>query len=462
MKKLLDAGITLFTRIIFVAFLFALSLSAHAQSFTVSGTVKDDKGSPLEGAVVRVKGIDKSVAADRNGRYTIPVPGPDAVLVITFVGYTEVEEPVGQRKRIDVTMVSTGGKLDDIVVVGYGTQKKRDLTDAIATVTGTDLNKRVATDPTQLLQGKLPGLSLTQGSGEAGNEGFVLRVRGLGTNSSAGSSPLIIVDGLPGSLANLDPQNIESITLLKDAASSAIYGTRAANGVILITTKQGTNGKFQLSYDVNIGITKPTALPDNLIYNSATYMTLWNQAATNSGYPNKFTQAQIDAYTNPSNPTLYPNVNWLDILMRTVTTQTHHIGMTGGRNGTTYNIGLGYVDQPDIMIGFSYKKYNLQFNINSKVNDWATVGGSMTFNYGKRLYASRGSQDQFLSALSQAPMYGPQLPDGSGRYVNSVYFSVQTSNKNPVAIAENALVNNNDYYFQNSLYINIRLLKGLE
>lgn len=463
-----DCVITIFGRSVFTVLLFftifqiVFSGSVYAQSVVVNGTIKDDKGVALEGAVIKVKGSGKAAVADNNGKYSITVPGPEAVLVFSFVGYAGVEETVGQRKQIDVSMVSTGGKLDDIVVVGYGTQKIKNLTGAIATVGSAELNKRVATDPTQLLQGKLPGLSLTQASGEAGNENFVLRIRGLGTNSSAGSSPLIIVDGLPGSLTNLDPQNIESITLLKDAASAAIYGTRAANGVILVTTKQGSNGKFQLSYDLNVGITKPTALPDNLVYNSATYMEMWNQAAINSNYANRYTQAQIDLYKDPSDPNLYPNVNWLDILMRTVTTQTHHIGMTGGRNGTTYNIGLGYVDQPDIMIGFSYKKYNLQFNLNSKINDWATVGGSMTFNYGKRLYASRGSQDQFLSTLSQQPMYGPQLPDGSGRYVNSVYPNVQGPNKNAVAIAENAQVNNFDYYLQNSLYINIRLLKGLE
>jgi TonB-linked SusC/RagA family outer membrane protein len=455
-------GNCILSTLLLIVFLITGSLSLYAQSVRITGTVKDDKGSPLAGAVVKIKGTTQQTATDNNGRFTIPVPGPEAVLEFSYVGFDAAEETVGQRKQIAVTMTPSGGKLDDIVVVGYGTQKKRDLTGAIATVGAAELNKRVATDPTQLLQGKLPGLSLTQGSGEAGNENFVLRIRGLGTNSSAGSSPLVIVDGLPGSLSNLDPQNIESITLLKDAASAAIYGTRAANGVILVTTKQGTNGKFQLSYDVNVGIAKPTALPKNLVYNSATYMEMWNQAATNSGYPNKFTQAQIDAYKNPSDPNLYPNVNWLNLLMRTVVTQTHHVGMTGGRNGTTFNMGLGYVDQPDIMIGFSYKKYNLQFNLNSKINDWATVGGSMTFNYGRRLYTSRGSQDQFLSALSQSPMYGPKLPDGSGRYVNSVYPSVQTPNKNPIAIAENALVNNTDYYFQNNIYINIKLLKGLE
>jgi len=445
---------------------FLLLLSIHhvlpAQTTPVKGSVRNEKGEALPGATVTVKGRPTSAATDQDGNFTIQAP-PGATLTISAVGYAPYEQKLNGRAELNVVLQLKAAELNDVVVVGYGTQKKADLTGAVVAVTGSEMNKRIATDPTQLLQGKLPGLSLTQGSGEAGNEGLTLRVRGLGTNSSAGSSPLIIVDGLPGSLSALDPQNIESVTLLKDAASAAIYGTRAANGVILVTTKTGNSGRLQLSYDYNIGITRPSALPDNLIYNSAQYMTLWDTAATHSGYPNKFTQAQIDLYSNPSRDKhLYPDYNWLNALMRTVVVQNHHFGITGGRNGTTYNIGLGYVDQPDIMLGFSYKKYNLQINLTSKINDNVTFGGSLTMNYSKRLYASRGSQDMFLSDLSQSPMYGPKLSDGSGRYVNSVFPSVQTPNKNPIAIAENALVNNSDYYIQSSLYLNVRLLKGLE
>jgi len=448
--------------LLLTAFLLFLQQLVVAQTGSVTGTVKDDKGAPIPGVTITIKGATAAVVTDVNGKYTIKAP-PQGILIISAVGYGTLEEKINGRAAIDVSLREKAAELNNVVVVGYGTQKKADLTGAIATVSGGDLNKRVATDPTQLLQGKLPGLSLAQNSGEAGNEGLTLRVRGLGTNSSAGSSPLIIVDGLPGSLSNLDPQNIESITLLKDAASAAIYGTRAANGVLLVTTKQGTSGKMQLSYDYNLGITRPTALPDNLIYNSAMYMKLWDTAAAHSGYPNKFTQTQIDLYSDPNrNKKLYPDFNWLDVMMRTVIMQTHHLGFTGGRNGTTYNVGLGYVDQPDIMLGFSFKKYNIQFNLNTKINDNVTFGSAITLNYSRRLYASRGSQDQFLSTLSQTPLYGPKLPDGSGRYVNSVFPSVQTPNKNPVAIAENALVKDDDYYIQSSLYVNVKLLKGLE
>ena len=437
------------------------STTLWAQDELITGTVLNGNGEPVSGASITVKGTNTSTLTDATGKFSIKVSAR-STLVISHIAYGTIEQKFDGRGPLKITLQERATELNNVVVVGYGTQKKADLTGAIATVSGAELTKRVATNPTQLLQGKLPGLAIAQTSGEAGNEGLVLRVRGQGTYSGAGIDPFVIVDGLPGSLTNLDPQNIESVTLLKDAASAAIYGTRAANGVILVTTKQGVNGKFQLSYDYNIGLTSPTALQNNLIYNSAEYMTLYDTAAAHSGVGAVFSQAQIDAYKNATDRNLYPNFNWLHAIMRDVTVQTHHLGFTGGRNGTTYNIGVGFVDQPDVMLGFSYKKYNLQVNVNSRVNDNVSLGASLTFNYGRRTYASRGSQDQFLSTLSQQPMYRPQLPDGSGRYVNSVYPLVLGPNKNSVAIAQNALVNDNDYYAQSNVYVNVKILKGLE
>jgi TonB-linked SusC/RagA family outer membrane protein len=437
------------------------ALSVHAQTNQITGTIKDEKGTALSGVTVTIKGTKTSTASDAEGKFTITAPA-QATLVFSHVGFVTHEVTLSGETSLNISLQEQATNMNEVVVVGYGTQKKVNLTGAIATVGGNDLNKRIATNPTQLLQGKLPGLSLTQGSGEAGNENNVLRVRGLGTYSGAGNEPLVIVDGIPGSLSALDPANIASVTLLKDAASAAIYGTRGANGVILVTTKTGGSSGFHVSYDYNIGLTSATALP-KLVYNSADFMQLYNQAATNSGAPvaNRFTQANIDAYANATDKNLYPNVNWLDLMIRDVTVQTHHLALSGGRNGTSYNVGLGYFDQPDIMYGFSYKKYNLQFNINSKVNERVTFGSSLTLNYSKRVYARQGSQDQFLSTLSQSPLYGPKLPDGSGRYT-SVAFPFQSPNKNPVAIAENAEANTNDYYLQGNIFVNVKVLKDLE
>ena len=433
----------------------------YAQDTQINGTIKDEKGAALSGVTVTIKGTKTNALSDTNGKFSLLAHLPQVTLVFSHVGYTTHEEKLSGQTSLNIILKEQSTSMNEVVVVGYGTQKKIDLTGAIATVTGADLNKRVATDPTQLLQGKLPGLSLTQGSGEAGNEGSVLRVRGLGTYSGAGTNPLVIVDGIPGSMTALDPANIASVTLLKDAASAAIYGTRGANGVILVTTKTGSGG-FHVSYDYNIGITSATALP-KLIYNSAQFMQMYNTAANNSGaaVSNRFSQAAIDAYANATDKNLYPNVNWLDLMIRTVPVQTHHLGLSGGRNGTSYNVGLGYVDQPDIMRGFSFKKYNLQFNLNSKVNERVNFGSSLTINYSKRYYSRQGSQDQFLSTLSQAPLYGPKLPDGSGRYT-SVAYPFESVNKNPVAIAENATANANDYYMQGNVFVNVKVLEGLE
>ncbi|MGY0034941.1 SusC/RagA family TonB-linked outer membrane protein [Pedobacter sp. NJ-S-72] len=443
--------------------LIILSNPVLAQSgLTISGMVRESSGQPLPGTGIKIKGTSIGTVTDGNGKYVIKVPDKTAVLVFSSIGFLTTEEITGNRKVINVTLSSKQNDLETVVVVGYGTQKKANLTGAIATVTGADLNKRVATNPTQLLQGKLPGLSVTQASGEAGNEGNVLRIRGLGTYSGAGTEPLVIVDGIPGNLTALNPENIASVTVLKDAASASIYGSRAANGVILVTTKQGKAGKMEISYSYNLGITKASSLPD-LVYNSAQYMQMYNQAANNSGAPltNRFTQAQIDAYANSTDKNLYPNYNWLDAVLRTVNAQTHNLNLSGGNENTTYNVGLGIVNQPDIMKGFEYKKYNLQFNINSKINRNINFGASFTMNYGKRTYPRQGSQDLFIATLAQSPLYGPVLPDGSGRYT-AVAYPFQLTNKNPIAVAENALASTNDYYMQGNLFVDVKLIEGLQ
>ena len=224
-------------RLLFLCITLMFAWTAiSAQVRTISGIIiRESDKQPVPGVTIRVKGANTGTSTDDKGHYSLANVAANATLVITAIGFQTQELPVNGRQQIDISLAESSKGLNEVLVVGYGTQKKSDLTGAIASVNGAELNKRIATDPVQLLQGKMPGLSLTQGSGEAGNEGSVLRVRGLGTYSSAGSSPLVIVDGLPGSLTVLDPQNIESVTLLKDAASAAIYGTRAANGVLLVS-----------------------------------------------------------------------------------------------------------------------------------------------------------------------------------------------------------------------------------
>ena len=226
--------------------------SASAKTVDITGTVTsagDNTGLP--GVSITVKGTTSGTVTDLNGKYVINVADQNAVLVFSFIGYEAVEQPVGSRNVIDVVMKEDLKQLSEVVVVGYGTQKKVNLTGAVATVSGDEMIKRPVTNPTAMLQGTMPGVQVTQGRGEPGNEGVSVRIRGSGTFSAAGSEPLVLIDGVQGNMSDLNPNNIESVSVLKDAASASIYGARAANGVILVTTKKGSEGKLSVQYSGN-------------------------------------------------------------------------------------------------------------------------------------------------------------------------------------------------------------------
>lgn len=425
----------------------------------VKGRVTDEEGRSMEGVSVVVKGTRIGSTTDFNGNYTINVPDNSSrVLVFSFVGMEVREIAVSANIPATIVLKAAVSDQQEIVVVGYSTQNRRKLTSAVATVSGEDLNKRVATDPATLLQGQLPGLQVVQGSGEPGNEGINLRIRGISTFSGAGNDPLVIVDGLPGSLSVLNPNDIESVSLLKDAASAAIYGSRGANGVIVIKTKKGKSGGFTVKYNYNVGISNPTSLPD-VISNSAEFMSLSNEAYINSGRQPLYTQEQIDLYANATDRVKYPNHKWLNDLFKPAYTQNHYLNLSGGTDNTNYNVGIGYTDQPGTMIGFQYKKYTLDLGLSSKVNKRVTIGTNIQMRYGNRLNPPQGAGDMFLSTLAQSPLYPPQAPDG--RWIKRAYPNEQ-GNKNTVAlVGEDVRTRTDDYYIQGNLSMDILLMKGL-
>lgn len=442
--------------LLFLSVFSILSSGLFAQT-SIKGRVTSGD-TALAGATVQVKGSGVATQTDAAGNFSISAPS-NATLIISSVGYGNEEVKVGNRSTVNVQLQSTAQQIGEVIVVGYGKQKKVSLTGSVVTASGAELNKRVVTNPASLLQGKLPGVSVIENSGEPGNEGVQLRVRGFTSFSAAGNDPFVIVDGIPGNLTALNPNDIESISVLKDAASASIYGTRAANGVILVTTKKGSQGKFSLEYNYNLGITSPSRKLD-LITNSVEYMELYNKAAIHSRLPAPYPQTFIDQYKNPSDPVKYPNVNWQDYLFRTVTTHNHYLSANGGKNGTTYNVGLGYIDQPGTMLGFDYKKYTLQFALNSAINSRINFGINVNFNYNDRQYPRQGAGDQYLSTITQAPMYGPVVPDGSGHftYRGDPY---NYHNKNTVAIAATARRVDRAYFLQNNLFLNVKLLDNL-
>ena len=421
----------------------------------ITGRVLDEKGQPLPNITVQVKGTTTGTLTTMDGQFSLQVPD-NAVLVISAIGFLKQEITITDQTTLNVTLREDVAGLNEVVVVGYGTQEKHKLTSAVATISGAELNKRVATDPASLLQGQLPGLQVTQGSGEPGNENIQLRIRGVSTFSGAGNDPLVIIDGLPGSMSILNPNDIESISVLKDAASAAIYGSRGANGVIVVKTKKGKGG-FSLTYGYNLGISKAAQLPD-IVSNSAEYMQLSNEARTNSGLAPIYTQQQIDLYQNATDRVKYPNHNWLDDIFKTAYTQNHYLNMSGGKDNTNYSLGLGISNQPGVLIGFDYKKYTLNLGLSSRVSKRVTIGTNIQMRYADRKYPENGAGDMFLSALAQSPLY-PASSDG--KWIKKGY-SDELGNKNPVAIVgEDIRTRTNDYYAQGNLSLDVDIIDGL-
>lgn len=428
-------------------------ISAQTIEKTVTGKVTDENGGPLPGTTVMIKGTTRTVVSLNDGTFKIQVPGAGSVLIFSFISYNAEEVVVGNQTSIHVQLKPNAQArlLNDVVVVGYGTQKKVNLTGSVATVSGDDLIKRPVVNTASMLQGTMPGVQVNQGSGEPGNEGVSIRIRGNGTFSGAGSDPLVLVDGVPGNLSDINPNNIESVSVLKDAASASIYGSRAANGVILVTTKQGKSGKMNIQYDFNIGVYKPTKLFD-LVTNSAQYMDLYNEARINSGLTDPsllYPQDQIDLYRKSTDRVHYPNTDWQSLIFKTAPTQNHNLTFSGGNEKTTYNVSLGYVDENGIMRGFNYKRYNARVNLTSKVNDHIKFGTNILLKSGSTESLAGGSKDLFLSAMSQAPTYSPYLSDGSGRLTYKAY-DFEYNNKNPLGVLASNFSHNTDDYAVNA------------
>ncbi|MBE9460722.1 SusC/RagA family TonB-linked outer membrane protein [Dyadobacter subterraneus] len=381
---------------------FGVALGAFAQS-TVKGKVKDDLGQGLPGVSVVVKGTTAGSVTDIEGNYTVSVPGGNATLVFSFIGYLTQEIALNNKSSLDVTLVTDVKSLNEVVVVGYGTAKKATLTGSVTAVKGTELEKAPSANLSNTLGGRLPGVSAVQSSGEPGYDGSAIRIRG--TNSLGNSDALIVVDGVPnrsGGLDRINPADIESISVLKDAAA-AIYGSRAGNGVILITTKRGKSGKPQLSYDYNFGLARPTRTPK--MSDAGEYATIrnelqiydnvptaeWNSALTgfntNGSYKTVkgdvvnavFTPTDIQKFKDGSDPLIHPNTDWYkDVIKPWSPQQRHNLQLIGGSENVKYLASLGYINQDGIYkhSATGYKQYNLRLNLDAKINKYvsATLG----------------------------------------------------------------------------------------
>ena len=329
---------------------FAISF-ACAQGRTVKGKVTSEAEGPLPGVNIVLQGTVQGTMTDANGNYSISVPGPEAVLVFSFISYTTQTVTVGNQATIDVVLAPAATSLTEVVVVGYGTQRKREVTSSIASVKSDEFNKGNVNSPVQLIQGKVSGLSISKAGGDP-NAAYDIRLRGLST-IGANTGPLVVIDGVVGgSLSNVDPNDIESINVLKDGSAAAIYGTRGSSGVILVATKQGKKGTAVVDY--NVYVTAEMIAKHADVMNATEWRAL--QAETNQGVDFGY------------------DTDWFKETTQTAYSQVHNISMSGGSDKTTYRASVNYRDTEGVMRTSGFNQLNGRINISQKaINDRLTL-----------------------------------------------------------------------------------------
>ena len=346
--------------------------NAYAQNKSITGKVVDENGEGIPGASVTVKGTMTGTLSSIDGTYNIDAT-PNATLVFSFVGYLKEEIQIGNQSKIDVTLKTDTKALEEVVVVGYGTQRKVETTGSIASVKAADLVQTPVANIAQGLQARVAGLQISQNSGAPGGN---ISVRVRGTNSINGNSePLYVIDGIQISngggitdvspLSTINPNDIESVEVLKDASASAIYGARAANGVILITTKRGKSGATRIVFDSYYGTQKVNkTLP---VLNAAEFAQLENEVFKNNYYP------------NPAS--LGEGVNWQSLIFRKAPIQNHQLSINGGSEKTQLALSLNYFDQEGTFIGSGFKRYSFSLNVDHRINKAIKIGTSIMGSY---------------------------------------------------------------------------------
>ena len=381
-----------------IALMIAGSLSSFAQTRLVSGKIVDETGAPLPGVAVFTK-ADKTNGdvSDERGEFSIRVASGQDALVFSCLGYKDAEIAVGSRTRLDVTMHEDVTQLNELVVVGYATQRKQFIVGSVSQVNNKELLKAPMTNVSTLLTGKLPGLASIQRSGQPGSDGTTLLVRGFSTFNDP--SPLTLVDGVERSINSVDPNDIASVSVLKDAATSAIYGVRGANGVILVTTKSGTKGDARLTYDGSLTFTKNTAMPELL--NAEDYIGWHNKARELDGLTPIWTDSVIQKMKDEG---IYADTDWLDLIFKDHgTTHQHNLSATGGNDRTTYYVSFGYMNQDGIIDNTSYERFNVRSNVTTRIarNLNLTLNIGAYKSYTKAPGLSLASQSEF-NPITQA------------------------------------------------------------
>jgi TonB-dependent starch-binding outer membrane protein SusC len=362
--------------------------SAVAQNSSVSGKVTDSAGDGLPGVTVAIKGTNKGTVTNASGDFTLNGVSSSTVLTFSFVGMESQEITVGGRTSINVQLADTKSDLEEVVVVGYGTQKRKEISGTVTTLSSRDFNSGNITNPLAGAQGKVAGLVITQSSGDP-NASQTVRLRGTGS-LRAGSEPLYVIDGVIGApIQNIDPNDIATFDVLRDASSAAIYGARGANGVIIITTKRGKNGATSVDYNGYVGIETIAQRPELL--NASQY----REAAT------KFNQKFDD---------LGADTDWLDVITRDAKIQSHNVGISGGSENATYRASIGYLDQTGVLIGSGKERLNARLNLDTKaLNGKLKTSYNLSYSRTNGQIARDAALSFFYNMRPTDPVYNAEM-----------------------------------------------------
>ena len=439
--------------LLLIAWLMTTSL--WAQQRTVSGVVtseEDHQGLP--GVNILVKGTTQGTVTDIDGNYSLSVPGPDAVLVLSSVGFMSQEITVGDQTQINVSMAPDLQSLEEVVVVGYGTQKKENLTGSVESIDGSEIARQPVMQASQALAGKAPGVTVTQNSSQPGSDNATIRIRGTGTIGN--SDPLVLIDGVPGDMNGIDPKDIESMSVLKDAAAASIYGSRAANGVILITTKRGSSGEFKVNYSGYAGWQTPTNLPEYL--GGYEYMTNYNLARQNLGQDPLYSQEFIDAWqaNYATDPDHYPNTDWIEETFTEIGLQQHHhLSLSGGGETARVLGSVSYMDQGGNIPNYNFKRYQARINTDITVSDKMGVNFDLNVRRSVRKQPSGGLEQVARQAFRIPPIFAAQYSDGS--------WGPGWNGQNPVAVSLAGGIDEDQFnYVRGILKAYYRPIEGLE
>ena len=355
--------------------------SSKPVSRKLSGKVVDASGMPVIGAGVMVEGTGTGTVTDVDGSYSLDSVSENTVLEFSCMGYQSVTVEVGNRKVLDVTLREDTQFLEEVVVVGYGTQKKVNLTGSVSMVSSDEISARPISSVSSGLQGLLPGVTVVNPNGQPGESNTTIRVRGIGTIGNA--NPLILIDGVEGDISAINPEDIESVSVLKDAASASIYGSRAANGVLLVTTKKvnkASDSKARVSLGAYFGLQTPTRLPQ--MCDAIEFMTLDNEARQNVGTSPAWTEDQFAKVRDNTDPNFFANTDWLSqVLNKFAPQQNYNVTLSGSLGSSGYMLSYRYFDQKGLTVGSSTgeKRHNVRFKMDTKLLDRVTLSSNLSY-----------------------------------------------------------------------------------